>query len=498
MRIKKYNKKITKRYKHNKNSKKIQKTIKKYKKIQKTFRKNKYGGVGPIKANPELNEVTTQMEMLISNPDERQARMLSVVCNANTRGSCVDFGSYREQIKIFFENYSLNTPYAKSVTQITSGTNAIILKVNYERLGYKSYSLIKWKKYARNDNLMYEYYVGVNFINKFVPIFPCFVETYKPLYFYDKEKKGIKFREVDDVSSIVNPISTFANNACKLGKENKVAIMLQYYDKLTALTNIFTPNNKYDSAGMLFQVYFVLSSLSNEFTHYDLYTNNVFAYKPYEGERYIVMTYHFNDGTTITFPTEYIIKILDYGRSYFNNTRTGISSQDLYEKFCANHPTGNKDSNITDCDDKCSEEAAGIVLGEYKEEEGSFYYISPNKRNKSHDLRLIKNQINFNRTIINLDPLCKVVYRSNFGTKEIEESTYDENNHVVRNVEDMLKLLKLNINKWIDTKFIGWKTQVLSDEDEFNKYASPIWNKMGDIHVYENRKPYEFIPSVYN
>lgn len=463
MAIKKYTKKLVKRR-------------------NKTNRKNKHGGVGSIKNNETLRTITSKMESLIFNPDERYARILST--------------GYRNRIKYFFENYSLTTPYKKKVVQIESGTNALVLKASYERSGYKSYSLIKWKKHAKNDNLMYEYYVGVNFINKFVPIFPCFIETYEQLYFYDKKKH--KFEEVKDVSlnSIVNPISIFANNACKFGKENNVAIMLQYYDNLTALTNIFSPNNKYDSAGILFQVYFVLSSMSNEFTHYDLYTNNVFAYKPYEGERYIVMTYHFNDGTIITFPTEYIIKILDYGRCYFNDIQTGISSQDLYDKFCANHPTGNRDQNITDCDDKCSEESAGIVLGEYKSRKGSFHYISPNKRNKSHDLRLLKNQIRLNRTIADLDPQCHFVYSGNFGTEEIKESTYDENNHVVRNVEDMLKLLKLNINKWIDTKFVGWKTQILSDEDEFNKYASPIWIKMGDIHVYEDRRPYEFIPNM--
>ena len=48
---------------------------------------------------------------------------------------------------------------------------------HFERSGYRAEAVLKNASQQTNDNLYYEYVVGV-FLNKYLSIFPCFVETY--------------------------------------------------------------------------------------------------------------------------------------------------------------------------------------------------------------------------------------------------------------------------------------------------------------------------------
>lgn len=511
--------------------------MRKVKKITKN-RKYKYGGVitkktmlTPIEEEEEptteFQNVREQMKSKLENPSLRQSNMLNAICNYNTRGACLDFGVYREQIKTFFDNYLLSSPYAKKLKRIgNSSANGFIIQIEYEKENYNSHAVIKCNQNNESDNLLYEYYVGRNFINDFVPIFPCFVETYEQLYFFDDvnnfefaesidrtemiidDNVRQHFREVKNTESIMNPLGIFANNACKFGRKNQVAIMLQHYDNFIPLFKYGTiPNSSdmYDIPNILLQVYFVLGALKDEYTHYDLHSENVFLYKPYLGDKYIEMTYHYNDGTSTIFPTEYIVKIIDYGTNYFYNKKTSISSQDLFDKFCLNCESNcfsytTKKNGLIDLD-PCGEKTAGIVSKEYLKAKGSLDFISPNKRNMSHDLRLIKQMTGredyklLNNTIISLSGsnVNPIIYNKEFGT---EENTNSIPNSIL-NVFDASIFLKQNVNRWNFQKLYGWKTKTLSPIDKYNKYASPKWTKMGEIHVYEDRRPYEFIPSMY-
>ena len=293
------------------------------------------------------------MEELLKDPQERKAKMLSLVCNESTRGACLDFGDYKEQINNYFENYSINTSYPKSIKRIgEDSANGFILEIEYEKNNYKSNSVVKINRKRLADNLLYEYYVGTKFINKMTKIFPNFVETYEQLYmvndlpglqsissqvpFTDNIKSMLN--EVTDVDKIINPLPNMINNACKYGKTNSVAIMIQHYANFNALGSYIKSNKEteisLDIPTILFQVYFALNAMKDIYTHYDLHSKNVFLYKPYADKRYILMNYVFNDGTKITFPTEYIVKIIDYGRNYFKDTESGISSKDIIENVC--------------------------------------------------------------------------------------------------------------------------------------------------------------------
>ena len=459
--------------------------------------------------------------MQLMNPSQRQANMLKKVCNADTRGSCLDFGAYREQIKTFFNDYLLS-PYANSIRRIGQpSSNGFILQVSYEREGYRAYSVIKCNKPQR-DNLLYEYFVGVNYINDLVPIFPCFIETYNQLYFFNrmldyffaeniKENPSTKitdvvkqyFREETNVKNIINPLATFANNACKFGKRNSVAIMLQHYDNFVSINEFERiPNiNRNDMPNILFQIYFVLNVLKDEYTHYDLHASNVFLYKPYVGDRFIEMTYHFNDGSIFTFPTEYIAKIIDYGRNFFHNTKTGVKSQDLFDKLCYNceAPECVPKVNSSGMFERGCGPGSGIYSGEFGYPAGSGYFISPNKRNVSHDLRLIMTSTLIQRIIhdLNVNPRysgLSIKYNTPYGTPEKLDVNYSTT-HNINNIIDMLNYLKEKIPLWNADKFAGWTTKRPVSIPAFNKYISP-WIKMGELHVYEDRRPYEFIAST--
>jgi hypothetical protein len=61
-----------------------------------------------------------------------------------------------------------------------------------------------------------------------------------------------------------------------------------------------------------------LTVLGKTYTHYDLHEENVLVYKPFKGEKYIDMIYHTKDGI-FSYSTEYVAKLIDYGRNYFNS-----------------------------------------------------------------------------------------------------------------------------------------------------------------------------------
>lgn len=87
---------------------------KSFNKKTKTYKKyNRIRGGGHIK-----KKTMNKLQTLLTNPDERKSLMLSKICNVSTRGACLDFGVYKEQINNFFEKYSINTTYPKYIKKI--------------------------------------------------------------------------------------------------------------------------------------------------------------------------------------------------------------------------------------------------------------------------------------------------------------------------------------------------------------------------------------------
>jgi hypothetical protein len=258
---------------------------------------------------------------------------------------------------------------------------------------------------------------------------------------------------------------------------------------------------------ILYQIYAPLAMLSDEFTHYDLHADNVILYQVGgetqlvgEPQQYITMNYHYPNGDVVTFNTYAIAKIIDYGRSYFKENET-YNSSTYYQKLkesIKNAPDTEypgKTEEETEEEWKrrtkemkekgeCSNRSYGILEDETTP--GSFHYISSNKRNKSHDLRLaayiaqdpddnyIGTPIEYNLRII----LACIKYEGRFGTKEVAESSYPGLGRLnpresIRNVEDMHLALKDLI---MTTPHFKKMNRAISTSEKYKK--------IGEMHVW--------------
>jgi len=161
----------------------------------------------------------------------------------------------------------------------------------------------------------------------------------------------------------------------------------------------------------LYQIYYTLSKISDDYTHYDLHTGNVLVYLP-DSTKYIQYMFHHSNGQTVSFKSRYLIKMIDYGRSYIE-----VATDKIKREVCL----------VPECDPQCGYSFGYNVYGTK-----SPNYIHTWKSNKSHDLRLLsilKGDIRgmpalsgnpFVRQI--LDLLNKVVFKHTYGTKQLVNS----------------------------------------------------------------------------
>ena len=191
------------------------------------------------------------------------------------------------------------------------------------------------------------------------------------------------------------------------------------------------------------------------------------------------MVYHYRNDETVEFFTNSLVKIIDYGRCYFNDVNENVSSKDIWNIITDKTKT-------PDCNPPGWRHGYNFLSEEPTE--GDNHYISSQKRNKSHDLRLAtiiariqgKNssaESAFIRRIIN-----KITYRTLYGTKEVDISDYATSG-MIRNVEDMHLALKHLIQNIPYFK---------NDNKEFFKDKV----QMGELHTWlDGSKPIEYKPS---
>ena len=158
----------------NKNKKyvKFQRKIKTHRRKQKrrfSRKKNYMKGRG-------FEETRNEMRTLLDNPESRRGRMLNTICGNDTYGACVDFGSYRELINNFFGNFNLkNNEVLQNLTKIkqigNNSANGTIYELEFSKNNFTSYAVMKINQTNDSDSLLYEYYVGKTFINRYLNIF---------------------------------------------------------------------------------------------------------------------------------------------------------------------------------------------------------------------------------------------------------------------------------------------------------------------------------------
>jgi len=387
---------------------------------------------------------------------------------------CLTLGTNLEDVHSFFNGLTTFHDVHGTARRIkTRSGSGFIYEVPYLKNKKTTYAILKSSKKSTSDNLLYEFLIGYTYINTLVDKFPCFIYTYG-LYYYKHKKDWAHMIAADEVSSselqrmLVPQTSIHYENACTQSKYLSILIQGLHYseqisDKLTSQR--FLNENL---AHVLFILYHTLSTLSKSFTHYDLHVENVLLVR-LPSNKCIRYVYHVH-GSTVTFICPYIPKIIDYGRCFFDNGT--IHSKMIYDKLC----------DLPKCE-SCGK-YAGFGLLNPKE----FYTISSQKKNESHDLRLLQSihtEMEYSprkssQTLLKMSKLLKKViygkgikgsYKS-YGT--LEQSKINPDGSSIGNVHDAYYQLLYLISS----------PEVM---EENRMYSNDV---EGTLHVYDDRPMY--------
>ena len=326
-------------------------------------------------------------------------KLIKTACDGVDSRLCLAFGTFSQEIKSYFAGFN-NFKYATAVNLIgKKSVNGFVNEIEYEREGftagtYKSYAILKSTKNLLADNLMYEYRVG-QYINTFNRVYPCFLETYGLLKYktdQDWEKLASDNVETDPHERVeflkglaIQPLDYSA--ACT--ESRNLAILIQHFNNFYALNDIVSDQDFFQKELMyvLFQLYIPLAQMKDTFTHYDLHLNNVYVYEPAPATpvtpgKYIQYHYHLVPGMApVSFKSKYMLKIIDYGSSYFKDTTEEEDSQTLIDKIC-------KIPTKCDKDDGCGQNV------------GSNKHINKNQSIDLKALFAIKNALKYNTKLL--------------------------------------------------------------------------------------------------
>ena len=419
------------------------------------------------------------------------AFFLNSVCQDS--GTCFAFGKESTKIKSFFDNFS-NFKYALNHQQISRGANGDIYEIEYDRLNYKSFAILKIATKKTADNLVYEYFVGL-FINSMYKKTPSLLETYGLYKMPTNNLGGLNDLTLVNTKS-QQEIESTISLACL--QPTNFGILIEHLKGSVPLTKMLNYFNfvKYDLIYSVFHVYFTLCMMKDVFTHYDLHGENVLVYMPVP-DKYIQYHYHFTPSLTISFKSPYIVKIIDYGRSYFNNATQNIDSEFIRKMICQR-----PDCNIPPS--KCGEDSGFDWLN--TKSRATYYYINSSAINRSHDLRLINTLIKSLKIRVKNPAIHNVIktnsdidadtnknisyffnkrnlkYDKEYGTPEMLTSGLPKKMH---NIMDVLRVLQ---EICFNTSFITQNNNCYDIGGA--RYG---FGKIGDLHIYADNRDMEFV-----
>lgn len=427
------------------------------------------------------------------DPD-RLGNVLKLVCNNSD--NCLALGPYGDAIKQYFTNFAdLRLIRNDSLTRIGSDSaNGVVIETPFTKGAYTAYTALKCSKKASADNLFYEYYIGHTYINTHIAYLPCFVETYgcytfKNIQEWTRMQTYYTSNNFDgcDFQSMLEPMSLHSGakminmleNSCL--KNKLLCVLIQHFDNVRSFyseTFHHPENITVDFYNLLYQIYYGLTLLGNTYTHYDLHGSNVLLYKPYEGQQYITMRYH-RDGHIYEFKTEYICKIIDYGRNFMQIPHIKTATTANVINLICRQPA---------CQPDC-----GYQVG-YKMIQGNAFtpqrnpsYILPNIPNMSHDLRLITNYIAL-LTEPTQAPFVKVfdnlTYVDKYGTPE----------NTTGNIDNITTIFHLRdaLERVMGNESVAGFNAMHND----SKYAT--WTQAAIMNIYDDdvhsdhRRPYTY------
>lgn len=323
---------------------------------------------------------------------------------------CTAFGRETALITEFFNFATFQ--YARGARTLQKGSNGFVTELFYEREGYRASAVLKTDLNVGADNLYLEAYNGMKYINQFARQFPTWLETYGA-YTYrpgcGEQAKSLMYHNAltapaERLAACLDPIQTQTLDAETLGKScmynSNMALLIQYINKPMTMSDWIKryAADKYrfcvELATLLFQIYAVLSSLSRAgvFTHFDLHPGNVLLYEIPNG-KYVRLRYiNGVDGGICEFPTRHIVKIIDYGRAFLPENAA------MYVLLCTARDCNREITGVDKEGERVTEtnvcgEATGYTffedLARGSPADAKSFYISTNRLNNAHDLRLV-------------------------------------------------------------------------------------------------------------
>jgi len=377
----------------------------------------------------------------------------SVCDNANF---CTAFGRETNLINSYFKFPTFQ--YVVNTTTISKGSNGIVTELIYDRQEYRASAILKTDKTRGADNLYFEGYNGMKYINKLAKQFPCWLETYgvykfKPAYAAELknslyhndlgnpgEKLALGLEPIQTQHLDINTLSDSCFN------NSNAALLIQYINQPLSFNQWINYNKSeqycinIELPIILFQIYSVLSALSltGAFTHYDLHGDNILLYK-IPNEQYITLRYiNTIIGIPIELKTQYIVKIIDYGRAFCPN------NQQIYDLLCQ-APLCNAPINVSNdkgdsevINDTCGYETGYPFFSNKHDTEEDLrkqFYISCNHINTAHDLLFAKRiveipNIEWNSSsnwLYLILASVKLNYKDKYGTPSMPDFLYNPN-----------------------------------------------------------------------
>lgn len=449
---------------------KKRKTIKgrnKRKRQRRTYTRNKKGGA--------LDEnAKNVVEQSIKNKSTALSNILQTYCS--NPSNCLTLGHYGDYIKQFFENFR-NLTYVdnKALKRIgNDSANGLIIQVPFKKDGYTAYTALKCSTKQISDNLFYEYYVGKYFLNTYIKKFPLFLETYDCYEIYNQNmwqqlinfSNNNSFPPSFNIQNFIRRVKVDENDMSMFEescvKNKLLCILIQYFDKFYAFGEKFDndfDSIKYDIYNILYQIYFVLCYLNDKYTHYDLHPRNVFLYKPYDGDKCILMRYH-TSKAVYEFKSEYIVKVIDYGRNFFDNGK--VKSGDIIHNYICGKPK---------CEPDCGDGYGYRAIATNTQNPEYYYWINPEVPNRSHDLRLLSepDMVDFLYRHFKLF----IQYNEDYGTPED-----------MSNIPDTLTNI-FSIKVFLESFIPGF-----NNNKNDKKYGN--WTVAATMDIYDDGREYEF------
>uniref|UniRef100_A0A6C0JZW4 Protein kinase domain-containing protein n=1 Tax=viral metagenome TaxID=1070528 RepID=A0A6C0JZW4_9ZZZZ len=426
-------------------------------------RKNKQGDCVPhsVVVTPQttaydpLEHAVMRIQRFMNRTKHKRREMyLKSICSE--AGVCIAFGIEAVKIKEYFRNFSF--VLVDRIKKIGApSANGFVNELQYTKRGYNAYAVLKSSTSFTADNLMYEYRVG-QFLNKMSFLFPCFLETYG-LFKYKSSEKWLNMKTNSMTPDVFRTLLVPQPFDLKVGcsESRYMAVLIQHIRGCKTVKEILNEHTFQHILPILFQVYYPLFHMRKKFTHYDLHMENVVLYEPVPG-KYIQFHYQTETGV-ISFKSPYIVKIIDYGRSYIHD---GETSKDIYEQVC----------QLDECKPKCGEYNGFSTFPLSNKRD--FYHIVSQKKNESHDLRFL------NSVLKELKKISTPVW-----FKEYTNSINLKYDHMYGTAEKSCKRKQCDI----EGVYKKLSNLIPLSNVQLDEYHTV---KYGDLHIYGD-KPIAFI-----